>query len=404
MQIFYTAENHLDTTELESVDSDPDVSSLHCDSSSTSDHVETIQDVIEHIATQEAMDSLEETQEEWQCRTTGAPNVSIGDVEDELMFRIKRAGDLLVSNAAALIDNLTSNLAESFMSLRTKMDGGKMFNRVQSGSFQHRCVATGLRVQMGPTWGASTWEKVTGLQAGSVLRQSASVAERQHNSDVQRKRSQAYKESRVSAKFRKSSDGSRDAMKSYGENAQQPDISIDELRHLCNEYKDSLQLTREEVSKIEAQTREQAQSAYWYEVRHRRITASNVGKIARRRPTTKVTNLVRSLLYDSHKSRSPALQWGRDNEPVARRTYCQFQNSNRHVNLSTQPSGFVVCLEESWLGCSPDDFVTDPSSAPNVRGLAEYKCPYILREKSIERSSVLNKRHSSAYDDKKMVV
>ena len=32
------------------------------------------------------------------------------------MFRIKRAGDLLVSNAAALIDNPTNNLAGSFIS------------------------------------------------------------------------------------------------------------------------------------------------------------------------------------------------------------------------------------------------------------------------------------------------
>ena len=69
-------------------------------------------------------------------------------------------------------------------------------------------------------------------------------------------------------------------MNSYGENAQQPDVSIDELHHLCIEYKDSLQLTPEEASNIEAQTREQAQSFYWYEVWHRRITALNVGKIA----------------------------------------------------------------------------------------------------------------------------
>ena len=59
---------------------------------------------------------------------------------------------------------------------------------------------------------------------------------------------------------------------------------IDELRHICNEYKDSLQLILEKTSKIEAQTSEQEQSAYWYEVWHRCITASNVGKIACRRP------------------------------------------------------------------------------------------------------------------------
>ncbi len=119
--------------------------------------------------------------------------------------------------------------------------------------------------------------------------------------------------------------------------------------------------------------KKQADSSYWYEVRRRRITASNFGKIARRRPSTNVTNLVQSLLYDSDKPvRSHALQWGRDNEAVARVAYCQYQNANGHSKLSTEASGFVVCLDEPWLGCSPDDTVTD-SSSPEATGLAEYK-------------------------------
>ena len=32
------------------------------------------------------------------------------------------------------------------------MDGGKFFNRIQSGSFQHQCMAAALRVQHGPGW------------------------------------------------------------------------------------------------------------------------------------------------------------------------------------------------------------------------------------------------------------
>jgi len=32
------------------------------------------------------------------------------------------------------------------------MDGGKFFNRVQSGSFEHQSMATALRVQHGMEW------------------------------------------------------------------------------------------------------------------------------------------------------------------------------------------------------------------------------------------------------------
>ena len=343
----------------------------------------SIHDVIDDITRQEAEEEAEQTREELDCRTAGAPHVFLTDVDDELMFRIKRAGDPLVTKAASLIENRTSNLAECFMSLRTKMDGGKVVNRVQSGSFQHRCTATGLRVQLGPSWGVSTWEKVTGLEPGSILVQTASVTEREHLRDTARKRTRQYSESRAATKFKRTNDSSKAATHSYGENAQTPDISHDELRRLCLEFKEDLRITPQEAASIEEQTRDQANSEYWFEVRHRRITASNMGKVARRRQSTKVTNFVRSLLYESRKS-SPAQHWGRDNEPIARKAYICYMQRNGH-NISTQASGFVVCLDNPWLGCSPDDIVTDPTaSASQTKGLAEYKCPYSLRDKTID--------------------
>ena len=47
-----------------------------------------------------------------------------------------------VYNACMLIilGNFTTNLAESYMSVRAKFDGGKQINRSQSGSWQGRCV------------------------------------------------------------------------------------------------------------------------------------------------------------------------------------------------------------------------------------------------------------------------
>ena len=39
----------------------------------------------------------------------------------------------LVAKAEQLIDNVTTNLAESWMHVRTKFDGGKVINRSQSG-------------------------------------------------------------------------------------------------------------------------------------------------------------------------------------------------------------------------------------------------------------------------------
>ena len=45
------------------------------------------------------------------------------------------------------------------MSVRSKIDGGKFYNRIQSGSFQHRCAAAALRLQLGPGWVAELWKR-----------------------------------------------------------------------------------------------------------------------------------------------------------------------------------------------------------------------------------------------------
>ena len=62
---------------------------------------------------------------------------------------VEAVGDRLVAKAAQLVQNKTTNITENFMSIRCKMDGGKYYNRIQSGSFQHRSMAAALRV---PVW------------------------------------------------------------------------------------------------------------------------------------------------------------------------------------------------------------------------------------------------------------
>jgi len=54
-----------------------------------------------------------------------------------LLQAVETLADRLVIKAPQLIHNKTTNIYENFMSICCKMDGGKFFNRVQSGSFQH---------------------------------------------------------------------------------------------------------------------------------------------------------------------------------------------------------------------------------------------------------------------------
>ena len=70
--------------------------------------------------------------------------------------------------------------------------------------------------------------------------------------------------------------------------ASQPDISRVRADQLCSEYKSGLNVTREERERIKIATRSQSSEELWFQERKCRITASNIGVIARRRSTTPV--------------------------------------------------------------------------------------------------------------------
>jgi len=78
-----------------------------------------------------------------------------------MMADIQTALSRLVAKAGQLIGNFTTNLAECWMLICTKFDGGKVINRSQSGSFQHRSMGAGLRLNLGPMWGPTSWKSLT---------------------------------------------------------------------------------------------------------------------------------------------------------------------------------------------------------------------------------------------------
>ncbi len=92
----------------------------------------------------------------------------------------------------------------------------------------------------------------------------------------------------------------------YGLSSQQPDVSPE----LCLEfYRRDVLVTAEQAQAIERATQQQSDSPDWYRQCRLRVTASNFGKIARRRDSTPVGNLIKSLLY-SKPVNAPSLRWG----------------------------------------------------------------------------------------------
>ena len=124
----------------------------------------------------------------------------------------------------------------------------------------------------------------------------------------------------------------------------------------------------DEAGKIEEETRERSDSVLWYRHRCLRLTASNFGKVAKRRQTTPVANLVRTLLY-SRNVETKALRWGKTHEDDAKQAYLMsLRVSNPGAVVSK--SGLVVDITEPCLACSPDGLVHLPDS-PESHGVVE---------------------------------
>lgn len=95
------------------------------------------------------------------------------ELNPQLMHDIQVLVSRLVSKAGQLIHNLTTNLAENWMHIQCKFDGGKVVNRIQSGSWESRCYGAGLEKNLGKSWGPQTWERVTESSANRVFINSA---------------------------------------------------------------------------------------------------------------------------------------------------------------------------------------------------------------------------------------
>lgn len=77
--------------------------------------------------------------------------------------------DRMATKGSRLIGNYTTNLAESWMAIRMKFDGGKVVNRCKSGSWHYRCYGGGLRKNFGPAWPPIVYRRCTSNQPGSTF-------------------------------------------------------------------------------------------------------------------------------------------------------------------------------------------------------------------------------------------
>ena len=297
-----------------------------------------------------------------------------------------------------ILGNFTTNLAESYMNVRAKFDGGKQINRSQSGSWQGRCAGVGLRMNEGSMWGPIAWEKTVSTPsmtftrvAESKQRKSNEDRKRKSRDDVRAQRKRAKRAGQVeSTKGR--DDYSRD---DGGKNATEiiTDLSPDQLYALMREYcLVNVKVSEAVCEDLKIRTAEQGKNdnslQVWLAERRKRITASNVGSIAKRRPTTKVNSMVKKLLYTNFEGNT-ATKWGILQEETTNSKYLEAMRKSS-PDITTNQSGLVISLANPWLAASPDGLVYDPKENP-PQGIVEFKNPYSVRNDSLNEAAIAKK-------------
>jgi putative phage-type endonuclease len=105
----------------------------------------------------------------------------------------------------------------------------------------------------------------------------------------------------------------------------------------------------------------------WYQARLGHVTASRASDAIAKQGTATRRNYAIQLVTERLTKlpvegfQSAAMQWGVEQEPVARACY------EAHTGVFVEQTGFHTHTSIKWLGASPDGFADD--------GLLEIKCP-----------------------------
>ena len=311
------------------------------------------------------------------------------NINPTLLFDIQVQLSRLIGKAKQLLGNETTNLAECWMHIRMKFDGGK---GSQSGSWEHRCMGAGIQQNMGREWGPHAWRAMTTSSPNKIYTNTAERSAKKLRKDRKRKATKESKEQRRRSKYARIDDTPA-ACRAYSRHDEGilpdeiiEDVTKEDLEQLKSSYYETkVVITEEEAQKIEQQTRNQADNEQWIHERRIRITASNVGGIAKMREKTKKSTRVQNLLYSTFRG-NQATRYGSDMEERTIHEYETYQQRKHHPNLKVSSCGLFISRHNNWLAATPDGIVNDPSDEALPLGLLEIKNPHSVKDKTLEEA------------------
>ena len=325
--------------------------------------------------------------EEKSIRKGGTPDQTIDqEMLKDIFFYLNRMSE----KADRLFGNFTSNLAESWMHIRCKFDGGKVNNKCFRASFYARCYGGALRSAKGPAWSPMVYQQVTGKRPDSVYIKTYRIRSKQYIETMKSSKKQSNKDKKRKRKLEISRQSTtKKAKLKYGKDIldDSDDISKEQLeKEMDIYYNQNVRVTSEEVEIIEQDTKDQSLNQKWYEERKKRITSSIFGDIISRGINNNTSNLTQRLLYTKFTG-NRFTRRGLSEENVTIQEYVNQIKSNGNEVTVTKP-GFKVSLDNPFLGASADGLVKFKDGS---EGLVEVK-NLLQNDKSLIKDAARTKK------------
>ncbi|KAJ8314129.1 hypothetical protein KUTeg_008690 [Tegillarca granosa] len=264
-------------------------------------------EVLDEVTSEGVLEEdLEESREAINCEVS---------IRSDMLQDISVILDRVASKCNRLLGNFTTNMAESWMSVRAKFDGGATVDLGMPGVMS----------------GGGAKEKLWSSLVNTGMAESS------------------WNQVRLSFyiyTYRKSN--SKKARKEYGSESLQvvPDLEKSELLQRCEEYDNScVRLTDRQCKKIEQLTRIQSLSVTWKE---ERIKKTNI---------LCFKTIVRRLIYGNFGGTSYT-RTGLQSESITLKEYAEFKRKEKE-EVNIEKSGLAIDLNHKHLAASPDGIYED---------------------------------------------
>lgn len=300
--------------------------------------------------------------------------------------RIKLITTQLAAHARSLIVDVDSNSVERYHSIVAKFVGGKRINFSQRFQYNMRCNAAALSFNTNKPL--------------SILHKSM-VGSSPHN-EIKRNEEKRQKNQQLTQKYlrkKKRVFHTQDS-RNYGENCSKPDMDEDMMEESKKIFLENLQKTSEERQKITEKTVLQSGSSEWLELRRNILTASNFGRVIKRRMFISCQNMVKHILYQKPIDHVKSIKHGKENEKLA------IDQLSQQEQVIIQPCGLFIDPDLPYLGATPDGIINDdmlvevkcPKNSYNIgvqQAVDEKKIPFYKKNK--DGLLEINKEHSWYY-------